>query len=145
MTRDRFILRIVFCQFYVLFFLRLSSFFFMLKLLLFFADCINIIVNHSLCRIKATHLFGPDVGHEQRVLVHMVRLGGRPYGGDSDDHHHRDQRPRVRDRQHDAAATVALTYGRDCKRACVHAQNAAAKTGCPRTTAERTATTERAY
>jgi len=60
----------------------------------------------------ATHLFGPDVGHKQRVLVHAVRFGGRPYG--SEDHHRyqRDQRPRVRDRLHDAAAAVAMTYGR---------------------------------
>jgi len=78
-----------------------------------FCDYINALQMLTRLRRMATHLFGPDVGHKQRVLVHSVRLGGRPYGGEDHHHYQRDQISWVRDRLHDAAAAVVLTYGRD--------------------------------
>lgn len=66
---------------------------------------------HASCRRKSfiiivfyrPHLFRPDVGHEQRVLVHAVRLDGPPYGGERA---HRDE-GRERRRHVDALSSHA--------------------------------------
>lgn len=97
-------------------------------------------------RGSVAYLFGSDVRHEQRVLVHPVRFNGSPYGGGGD--RERDDgngrggttgRPPTA-RRHRARNTSTSSNERT-HASRVHAQlDTSTKTGCPRITVARPVT-----